>query len=256
MDRTVKALLVAVDGTLCQRGALVPGAAAALAALERRGVAYRFVTNTTSRPRSAIVGELAAMGLPVDPERLFTAPRAARDLLVARGLARCMMLVPEALLEDFPGVEPVDERPDAVVLGDLGPAFTYERLNRAFRALLDGAALVTLARNRYFLAPDGRLTLDVGPFAAALEYGSGREAVLAGKPSPEFFRLALAALGAEPREAAVVGDDLEGDVGGGQAAGMLGVLVRTGKFRPEDLDHPRVRPDAVVDSLADVAGLF
>ena len=105
---------------------------------------------------------------------------------------------------------------------------TYERLNRAFRMLLDGAELVTLARNRYWQANDG-LMLDTGPFCAALEHASGKKAILAGKPSPAFFQAALASTGAAPSETAVVGDDLESDVGGAQRAGMRGVLVRTGK---------------------------
>ena len=249
----VRGLLVDVDGTLAERGRLVEGAVEALRALERRGVAHRFVTNMTSRPRSALVADLDRMGFRVDPEAIVTGPRAARDHLVSRGLTRAMMLVRPALLEDFPGVEPVSERAEAVVVGDLGDGFTFDVLDAAFRALLDGAAFVALARNRYYLGGDGRLTLDVGPFVAALEYASGREATLVGKPSPEFFGLALAPLGVAPGEAAMVGDDLEGDVGGAQAAGLRGVLVRTGKFRPEALAASPIRPDAVIASLADIA---
>ena len=98
--------------------------------------------------------------------------------------------------------------------------------------------------------------LDLGAFAAALEYASGREATLVGKPAPDFFTAALASLGASPAQAAVIGDDLEADVGGGQAAGMKGVLVRTGKFRPEDAKRSRIRPDAALDSLAQLATLL
>jgi HAD superfamily hydrolase (TIGR01458 family) len=143
----------------------------------------------------------------------------------------------------------VADRADAVVLGDLGDAMTYERLNRAFRMLLDGAALVTLARNRYWQGADGPM-LDTGPFAAALEHASGKIATLAGKPSPAFFRSALAHAGVPAAAAAVVGDDLESDVGGAQAAGMRGVLVRTGKFRAGDLESGSVKPDAVLASIA------
>jgi ribonucleotide monophosphatase NagD (HAD superfamily) len=98
--------------------------------------------------------------------------------------------------------------------------------------------------------------LDLGAFAAALEYASGREAVLAGKPAVEFFTAALASLGVAPAEAAVIGDDLESDVAGGQAAGMKGILVRTGKFRPEDAARSGIRPDATLDSLAQLATLL
>ena len=251
----VRALLVDLEGTVYQDKRLIPGAVEALAAAEARGVPHRFVTNTTSRPRSAIVRELAAMGFAADPERIFTAPRAAHAHLARRGLTRCDLLVAPALLEDFPGITQDAEHPQAVVLGDLGDGLTYERLNRAFRHLLAGAEFVTLARNRYWRGADGFM-LDLGAFAAALEYASGREAFLAGKPAPAFFTAALDALGVVAGDAAVVGDDLESDVGGGQGAGMLGILVRTGKFRPEDAARSGVRPDATLDSLAHLPSLL
>ncbi|MET0619125.1 MAG: TIGR01458 family HAD-type hydrolase [Thermoanaerobaculia bacterium] len=252
---TVRALLLDLEGTVFQSGALIPGAAEALAEATRRGVAWRFVTNATSRPRSVILRELSAMGLDIEPDRLFTAPRAAQGLIAARGWTRCHFLLRPALLEDFDGLEAVEEGAEAVVLGDLGSGMTYERLNRAFRMLLDGAELVTLARNRYWQANDG-LMLDTGPFCAALEHASGKKAILAGKPSPAFFQAALASTGAAPSETAVVGDDLESDVGGAQRAGMRGVLVRTGKHRPDDLRQSPVRPDAVLASIAELPTLL
>ena len=251
----VRALLVDLEGTVYQGKRLIPGAVEALAAAEERGISHRFVTNTTSRPRSAVVRELAAMGLSVDPERLFTAPKAAHAHLVRRGLTRCHLLVNPALYEDFPGILHDEDAPQAVVLGDMGEGLTYSRLNRAFRHLLAGAEFVTLARNRCWGAEDGFM-LDLGAFAAALEYASGREATLVGKPAPDFFTAALASLGVALDEAAVIGDDLESDVGGGQAAGMKGILVRTGKFRPEDGERSAIRPDAALASLAELATLL
>lgn len=250
-----RALLLDLEGTVFQSGALIPGAAGALAAAERRGIAWRFVTNATSRPRTVLLRELSKMGLEVPADRLFTGPRAARSLLLARGWTRCHFLVRPALLEDFEGITPVEAGADAVVLGDLGEEMTYDRLNRAFRLLLDGAELVTLARNRYWQAENG-LMLDSGPFAAALEHASGKAAVLAGKPSRAFFEAALASTGVPASEAAVVGDDLESDVGGAQSAGMQGILVRTGKYREGDLGRSRVSPDAVLASLADLPALL
>jgi ribonucleotide monophosphatase NagD (HAD superfamily) len=50
----------------------------------------------------------------------------------------------------------------------------------------------------------------------------------------------------------MIGDDLEGDIGGAQRQGMRTVLVRTGKFRPDELDASDVRPDGIVSSIAQV----
>ena len=253
--RKITALLLDLEGTVYQAGRLIENAGEAIAALEARGIRIGYATNTTSRPRSVVARDLAEMGLAVAPERIFTAPRAAREDLLRRGVARCSLLLRETLREDFDGIAFDEQTPQAVVLGDLGDEMTFARLNRAFRHILAGAELVTLARNRYWRAADG-LTLDVGAFAAALEYAAGRAARLAGKPAPEFYAWALSELGANASEAAVVGDDLDSDVGGAQKAGMAGILVRTGKFLPEELAASSVRPDALVDSLADLPRLL
>lgn len=139
---------------------------------------------------------------------------------------------------------------DSVVLGDAADGFNYANLNRAFRVLeKTGGQLYSLGLGKYY-AEDGELTLDVGPFAAALEFATGRKAAVCGKPSADFFRTALADMGLAAAEAVMVGDDVVSDVGGAQACGMQGVLVRTGKFRESDESHPSVKPDLVVDNLA------
>jgi HAD superfamily hydrolase (TIGR01458 family) len=120
---------------------------------------------------------------------------------------------------------------------------------------MDGADLIALQHNRYWRRADG-LALDVGAYAAALEYASGVESTVIGKPSREFFRAALAELGAEPDRAVMVGDDIEGDIVGGLGAGIASVLVRTGKYREDAVAASGVVPSATVDSIADVPALL
>jgi len=247
-----RAVLFDVEGTICETGRPVPGAAETFEELRRRGIPFAFVTNMTSRPRSVLARELGQIGLSSEPERIFTAPRAARGLLLERGWTRAHLLVRDSLREDFAGIENESASPQAVILGDLGDETTYALLNGAFRLLLSGVPFVTLARNRYYRGPDGLLRLDQGPFVAALEYASGCRAILAGKPAPEFFTRALETLGVPPEDAVMVGDDLEFDVGGAQRAGLRGVLVRTGKFREEELARSAITPDLVLDSVSDL----
>ena len=92
----------------------------------------------------------------------------------------------DAVKADFAELEECDERAEAVIVGDLGEAFGYGILNRAFRHLMAGAELIALQKNRFWMTPDG-LSLDVGPFVAALEYASGTEAYIVGKPARGFF---------------------------------------------------------------------
>ena len=161
------------------------------------------------------------MGLVVDPDDLFTAPRAARRYLLEKGFRRCHLLARETLLEDLGGIEAVDDGRRRGPPRRPRRGHDVRAAESRFRMLLDGAELVTLARNRYW-KHSGGLMLDIGAFAAALEYGSGKKATLVGKPAPAFFANALDSLGIAPSEAAVIGDDLESDVHGGQAAGMKG----------------------------------
>lgn len=253
-ETAMRGLLIDLDGVLYQGDDAIPGATEAIAWLGERGIPHLFVTNTTSRPRQAIVDKLAALGMRTDASRVLTPPVAAREWLARHAPGPVALFVPEATRADFAGVAELDEAAEAgaaaVVLGDLGEAWTFARLNRAFRLLMaqPAPALVALGLTRYWKTPSG-LQLDVGPFARALEYAAGCEAAVLGKPSAQFFEIALAMLGCAAPAAAMIGDDIVGDVQGAQQAGLRGVLVRTGKFRPQDLEG-RIRPDAVLDSIA------
>jgi HAD superfamily hydrolase (TIGR01458 family) len=233
----VDGLLLDLDGVVHVRDKVVPGSLEAIDRLRAAGIPFRFITNTTRRPRAKIVEGLAALGLVVAEEDVFTPASLTRDLLGARGLAPMLVIHPD-LRADFLGLA---EGTDAVVIGDAGECFTYAGLNRAFRALIHGAEFFALARNRNFLDSDGELSLDVGGFVTALEYASGRTATVMGKPSPEFFHAAVAALNVPAGRVLMVGDDAEADVGGAMAAGLLGALVKTGKYRSgqeKSLDPP------------------
>ena len=90
------------------------------------------------------------------------------------------------------------------------------------------------------------------PFVAGLEYVSGSKATIVGKPSTDFFDLALKSMDLPPGKVAMIGDDIDSDVGGGQNAGLLGILVKTGKYREDYVAESDVEPDAIIDSFADL----
>jgi len=227
----------------------VAGSVEALERLRGAGVRLRFVTNTTRKTRGEVVKKLSGLGFAIQADEVFSAPRAARRAVEQQGL-RPHLLVHPGVRGDFEGL--ATDRPNAVVVGDAGEAFDYGSLNAAFRVLMsdEGAALISMGGNRYFKDDDGGLSLDMGPFAEALAFASGRKARVVGKPAAAFFRAALQDMGCKPGRSAMIGDDLANDVGGAQAVGLTGVLVRTGKFRPTDEHDDRVSPDAVVDDFA------
>ena len=254
MTERPRGVLLDLDGTIYEEDRLIPGAAAAVERLRRAGLAVAFCTNTTRMPRRALGARLAAFGIPAAPGEIVTAPAAAAAWLVAEGIRRVALYVADATREEFTDLTMDDAAPEAVVLGDLAAGWTFDVLNRAFRQVLAGARLVALQRNRYWKTADG-LSLDVGPFVAALEYATNTTATVVGKPSAAFFALAVAALGVPPESVVVVGDDVTTDVLGARAAGLRAVLVRTGKYRSGD-EGAATDADAVIDSIADLPALF
>ncbi len=237
----IRAVLFDLSGVLYIGDEAVPGAVDALARLASAKIPVAFVTNVSQKPRALLLEQLQRLGLPITSEALLTAPDAARTYLRAHRLSP--YLIVHAAIEhefsDFAG-----SRPDAVLLGDAGDGFTHARLNQAFRLMMDGAPLLAMGNNRYFRDVDG-LSLDIGPYVAALEYAADRRAVLLGKPAAAFFNAALERLGCSPDEAVMIGDDAEADVEGALRAGLHAILVRTGKYRAGDEHRIRI-PGAVV----------
>jgi HAD superfamily hydrolase (TIGR01458 family) len=253
----VELVLLDLDGTVYEGSRPVPGAAATVAALRRAGLALRFLTNTDSVPPAALVERLHGMGVEAAGGEVLTPVALAARLLGERPgnrvLAVAAPAVQELLGEALAGP---GERPTHVLVCDPSFGACYDDLDAAFRAVLDGAELVASQVNRSARRDDGE-HLDTGGFVRLLEYAAAVQARVLGKPSPEFFRLALDTAGVAPARALVVGDDLGADVAGAQAVGLRAVLVRTGKGEePRQPGGEPVAPDAVLDSVAGLPALL
>lgn len=247
----IEGVLLDLAGVLYDGDRLLPGALRAIETLRERRLPIRFVTNTTRSPKSEIIGKLSRLGLTIAPDELFTPVAAARAWLGERGYSPKLLVHP-ALEADFAEL-PAAAR-SAVVIGDAEDRFTYRNLNAVFRAVIAGAPLLALARNRTFKDDDGGLSLDAGPFVAALEFASGVEATILGKPSVDFFSAALASIPCPAARAVMVGDDAESDIAGARRAGIgSALLVRTGKYRRGDEVRYSPPPTDVVPDIAAAA---
>jgi HAD superfamily hydrolase (TIGR01458 family) len=248
------AILLDVDGVLHVSGEPISGAVDAVRLLRAGGHRLRFVTNSTTMSRRELAGRLRGMGFVLDDEELQTTGGVAARVLAGK---RVLALTMPGILDDLDGLQLIGMNADAVLVGgadegeEPGRIYSYLNLNRAFLELLAGADLYCLHRNRWWQTAEGP-RLDAGAIVAGLEYAAGIEATVLGKPSSAYFAAAIEALDADPELTWMVGDDIEGDVAGAQAVGLRTVLVRTGKFRPDELDHSSVSPDGIVSSIAQV----
>jgi HAD superfamily hydrolase (TIGR01458 family) len=248
---TIDGLLLDIDGVLAVSWEPIPGAIDAMARLRER-VPYRLITNTTTHTRRDLAATLQDAGFEVDPGEVVTAVTATASYLHEHHAGRRVFVLTDGEpREDLAGV-PLAGSPDdadVIVIGGACEAFTYDVLNRIFRRLMDGAALVGMHRNLYWRTARG-WELDGGAYIAGLEAATDATAVICGKPARAFFEAALALLGVPAARAAMVGDDITNDVEGARAAGLTGVLVKTGKFQEADL--ARGSPDVVLGSISDV----
>lgn len=251
---TYRGFLFDLDGVFFVGDDAIPGAAETIGYLKSKGFPCRFTTNSTTRCLDTLHYELHALNLPIDKNEVFSAPAAAVHHLRKRCHPTCYLLMAEDTKRDFAEFRQADTDPDVIVMGDIGDEWSYRIMNRLFDMIMSGSEVVALHKGRYWQTESG-LQLDSGAFVAGLEYATGKAATVTGKPSPEFFRMALSDLGVAADKVVMIGDDIVNDVQGAQRVGITGVLVRTGKYREELVNASPIKPDAIIDSVVELMKL-
>jgi HAD superfamily hydrolase (TIGR01458 family) len=250
--RSIRGILLDIDGVLHVSMQPVVGAAETMRWLDQQGYPTCYVTNTTTFSRSTLAQRLRAIGLPIHEEHLVTAPVATANYIRQHYPGkRCWVLSKGDTASDFIGIELVESDADVVVIGGAEELLTYEAMNHAFRMLMNGAVLLAMHMNLYWRTSEG-LRLDSGPYIRALEFASGKNAIVLGKPNSAFFEQALHSVGIAAQEAVMVGDDIENDIGGAQQIGIRGVLVCTGKHNTDSPLLEKIHPDAILPSIANL----
>jgi HAD superfamily hydrolase (TIGR01458 family) len=243
-----------MDGVWFVENEPIPGAREAIERIRERQLPLRIISNTTTQTREALAAKMQQMGMLVDAHEIISTPRVTADLLRARRVRSARILVSDAVRGEFAGIES-SERPEVIVIGDIGDAWSYALMNELFRLVMDGAEIVALHRGRYWQVADG-LKLDIGAFVSGLEFATGTVATVVGKPSPQMFKAAIDDMGLSPADVVMIGDDVYHDVAGAQGAGIRGVLVKTGKYRDALVASAGIKPDLVIDSIAVLAGVL
>jgi HAD superfamily hydrolase (TIGR01458 family) len=251
MKPAPKGLLFDLEGVLYVGTQPIRGAIEAVEIIRASGIPCRFITNTSTLSLASLAKKINGLGVNIPPEEIISAPQAAVRYLRRLDHPSCSLLLAEDVKQDFAEFCRPHKKIDVIVVGDIGNAWSYDLLNQVFNALMQGARLIAIHKNKFWQTEHG-LQLDIGGFIHALEYASGTQCTIIGKPSPDFFRVALEDMGCRAEEVAIIGDDIDSDVGGGQASGLQGILVRTGKYRQSYVDASAIRPDLVLDSVRDL----
>jgi HAD superfamily hydrolase (TIGR01450 family) len=264
--RPAEGVMFDLDGTLIlsdrQLGQyrLLPGAVELLQELDRRGLPFVALTNGSAYPSAQQAPRLAALGLPIGADRLFTPNSVAIGLFKDRGVKRVLVLgtpgVAAALNEDgvattMPG-DPDAEAADAVYVA-WHPDCSMTDIHAACTAVLRGAAFYCASDVPFFATQSGPAFGYSCAIAGAIVRVTGVEPELTGKPSQHALRFVAGRLGVAPERVAVIGDDPRVEMEMARGGGALGIGVTTGTTSREQWaaqDEVR-RPHHVIDSLAE-----
>ena len=238
-----------LDGTLYLGNQAIPGAVETVEHLSKNHTII-YVSNTISSLPEELVSKLRSLGFKLDIENLSTPISVARKYFKEHHLDDIFFLVREEMMGKLSTCFNIDiDNPKAIVIADEPDSFPFDHLEKAFNLLLSrDIPLFTFAVNRFYRLPDGNMKMDLGPLNALLEYGTGKKSVNLGKPSHIFFSHALQ----DFNNSVMVGDDVEFDIQGAMSHGIKGILVKTGKFDQTFFNQSGIKPDLVIESIADL----
>jgi NagD protein len=242
-----------MDGVLVHEGRPVPGADVFIKKLSESGKKFRVLTNNSIYTQRDLSVRLAAAGLEVPAESIWTSALATAQFLDSQRPGGTAHVVGEAGLTTALhqiGYVLTDNDPDYVVLGETR-TYSFTAITRAIRLINNGARFIATNPDPTGPSNEGALPA-TGAVAALITKATGVEPYFVGKPNPLMMRSALNAVNGHSESTAMVGDRMDTDVVAGIEAGLETILVLSGVTGRHQVDRFPYRPSRIVDSVADL----
>ena len=248
----IRSILSDIDGTLYFKERPIEGAIETVSELKRRGFRLLFFTNTDSKTPKTIYSTLKNYGFQVEEREIFSPIIALKEFLKSKPKPSLFLVTSKEVSGEFEEFDFVRKGkiPDYVIIADFRDDWNLNRLNQAFKHVLNGAKLLGTQGNRFFLDREGNPVIDTGSFVQLIAYAANVKPIIFGKPSETFFNEALKLLGTGSEETLVVGDDIESDIQGAINSGIKAILVKTGKGTIYDNRKVPIKPNKIIDSFS------
>ena len=251
----IKGFLFDLDGVFYISKKLIDGANETIIWLKKNNIPYRFITNTSTLSRSKLSKKLSSYGLSINSDEIISANYAGVLHLRALKPQSCKLILKDDAIDDYIEFKLDEINPEYIVIGDIENQWNYELMNKIFNLVTKGSKIIALHKGRYYQTESG-LQIDSGAFIKGLEYATGTNSHVIGKPQKEFFDIAVNDLGINNNNIAMVGDDLINDIKGSIDAGICSILVKTGKFREEIFNKSTISPDYIINSIQDLPIMY
>lgn len=248
MSDVIDTILFDLDGTLYAARKPIKTAVNTINMLRKNNMKMGFVTNTDGWPVEHIHNRLVNMGFDIALEEVFTPVAAVKEFFANNPDKSCYCLVTDEVFESLKGLRINDINPDYVVIGDFSDKVSYDEINKVFRFIMNGSSILALSKTNYFYHDNG-VNINTGAFVGMFERACDKEAILLGKPSKEFFNLALTHLNSKSCKTLIIGDDITVDVTGAKAIGATSVLVKTGHYNEEIISNSKVKTDYIIEDV-------
>jgi NagD protein len=251
--REIRSWLMDMDGVLVREEQAIAGANRFLARLRELDLPFLVLTNNSIYTARDLAARLAASGLEVPEQAIWTSALATARFLDDQRPGGSAFVIGESGLTTAlhnVGYTLAEREPDYVVLGETR-TYSFERITRAIRLIADGARFIATNPD-----PTGPTTAGpvpaTGSVAALISRATGVEPYFVGKPNPLMMRSALNAIDAHSETAAMIGDRMDTDIVSGLEAGMETILVLSGVTTREAAERFPYRASKIADSVADL----
>jgi NagD protein len=255
--KPIECWLSDMDGVLVHEGLPVPGAAEFIDRLSASGRRFLVLTNNSIYTPRDLSARLAAAGLNVPADRIWTSALATAQFLADQRPGGSAYVIGEAGLTTAlhqAGYIMTDLRPDYVVLGETR-TYSFSHITKAIRLIERGARFIATNPDPVGPSHEGSLPA-CGAVAAMISKATGVAPYFVGKPNPLMMRSALNAVEGHSESTAMIGDRMDTDIVAGVEAGLQTILVLSGVTRPEQIERFPYRPSRVVASIADVIDMI
>ena len=260
MNAKIENLIIDMDGVLWHGETPVPGLAHFFETLRHQNIGFVLATNNATKVATQYSEKLAGFGVDIPPSQILNSaeataiylrehfpPGASVYVIGTEGLRMALEAQGCRLLtgEGFVGE---NARVDAVVVG-LTRDVCYEQLASATHLINQGAAFIGTNPDVTFPSELGHMP-GAGALIAFVQTATDVEPVVVGKPNRAIFEESMRLVGGNTGNTVMVGDRLETDIAGAQAAGLRTILLMSGVTGPKELEASAVQPDWKFDNLS------